>query len=69
MISSNDVSEFLPSDTSLPFFSYGLFKPGQLGFLGLGNFVESVELDVNLSGILKERDGLPLLFRSRQATF
>jgi len=49
-----------PSDTSLPFFAYGLFKPGQLCFSRIRDIVEkTVECKVN--GYLKERDGIPLL--------
>lgn len=49
-----------PNDTSLPFFAYGLFKPGQLCFSRIGDIVERT-VECTVSGILKERDGIPLL--------
>lgn len=45
----------------LPFFAYGLFKPGQLGFLRLRELVVHSELDCALRGALLERDGLPIV--------
>jgi hypothetical protein len=45
----------------LPFFAYGTFKPGQLGFLRLRKLVERIEPDCVLSGTLRERDGLPIV--------
>lgn len=45
----------------LSFFAYGLFKPGQLGFLRLQTFVQRIEPDCVLDGALRERDGLPIL--------
>lgn len=45
----------------LPFFAYGLFKPGQLGFLRLQMFVQHIEPDCVLNGTLRERDGLPII--------
>ena len=49
-----------PSNILLPFFAYGIFKPGQLCHSRIGDFVESSSKDT-VSGILKERDGIPLL--------
>ena len=45
----------------LPFFAYGLFKPGQLGFLRLRDLVKHSEPDCALQGTLLERDGLPIV--------
>ena len=53
----------LPTDISLPFFAYGLFKPGQLCFYRIKDFVEKTA-DYTVNGILKERDGMPLLIES-----
>lgn len=53
-----------PKQLDLPFFSYGLFKPGQLGFGCLREYVENVETDVKVKGRLFERDGVPLFVRS-----
>ncbi len=50
----------LPSDTSLPFFAYGIFKPGQLCFYRIRNLVDTTT-EYTVNGHLKERDGIPLL--------
>lgn len=51
----------LPENTNLPFFTYGLFKLGQLGFFRLREFVQNIESDCAVQGLLLERDGLPIL--------
>jgi hypothetical protein len=51
----------LPNDLSLPFFAYGLFRPGQLGYLRLKKFVCVPVRDCSVSGTLLERDGLPII--------
>lgn len=49
-----------PNNKSLPFFAYGVFKPGQLCFSRIQDIVvKAVECTVH--GYLKERDGIPLL--------
>lgn len=50
----------LPDDTSLPFFAYGIFKPGQLCFSRIRDIVEQT-VECTVDGCLKERDGIPLL--------
>ena len=50
----------LPNDTSLPFFAYGIFKPGQLSFSRIRDVVERT-VECTVGGALKERDGIPLL--------
>lgn len=50
----------LPRDISLQFFSYGIFKPGQLGHHQLREFIENCT-PCSISGRLNIRDGLPLL--------
>jgi len=49
-----------PIDTSLPFFAYGIFKPGQLCFSRIRDIVEKT-VECTVGGYLKERDGIPLL--------
>jgi len=51
----------IPDDPSLPFFTYGLFRPGQIGFNNIRHFVQASEPDWTTEGELLERDGLPLL--------
>lgn len=50
----------LPNDISLPFFAYGAFKPGQLAFGQLREFLSEKPVPALASGSLKIRDGLPL---------
>lgn len=50
----------LPDKTELPFFAYGLFKPGQLCFSRIKDLVDNT-CAAEVPGILKERDGIPLL--------
>lgn len=49
-----------PPNIHLPFFAYGLFKPGQLCYSRISNLVASTSR-CTVSGTLKERDGIPLL--------
>jgi hypothetical protein len=50
----------VPANTRLPFFAYGLFKPGQLCFFRIKDLVIGAS-DAEVEGYLKERDGIPLL--------
>ncbi len=50
-----------PSDTRLPFFAYGIFKPGQLGYLRLIDLVAEAKPGCEIKGALLIRDGLPTL--------
>lgn len=51
-----------PSNPALPFFAYGLFKPGQLGFDSLRNCAKEVKEFARIEGALFERDGVPLFY-------
>ncbi len=53
-----------PNRLDLPFFAYGLFKPGQLGFDGIRELAQEVDLGARMQGVLFERDGVPLLLDS-----
>ena len=53
-----------PRDQSLPFFSYGLLKPGEFAHLQIEDLVETATQD-EVSGSLYTRDGLPLLVLAR----
>lgn len=49
-----------PNDTTLPFFAYGIFKPGQLAYSKIRDHVkETVTTEINYS--MKTRDGVPIL--------
>ncbi len=50
-----------PADIGLPFFAYGLFKPGQLAFFQLRDFVINVTDPADIPGSLLLRDGLPII--------
>jgi hypothetical protein len=50
-----------PENPDLPFFSYGLFQPGQPGFSRIRDLVLASEPGWSTRGTLLERDGLPLL--------
>jgi hypothetical protein len=54
----------LPQDTSLPFFAYGIFKPGQLAFARLADCIGRVHERATTRGTLA-RDGLPILAPGR----
>src|SRR5262249_52553915 len=45
----------------LPFFSYGIFKPGELAYRRLRPFVDGAPARAHVRGSLWLRDGLPLL--------
>jgi hypothetical protein len=51
----------VPDDSTLPLFTYGLFRPGQIGYGRISAFVERTEDGWTAEGVLRERDGLPLL--------
>lgn len=50
-----------PADSSLPFFAYGIFRPGQLAFFQLADLVAECVDPVAVPGRLLVRDGLPLV--------
>lgn len=50
----------LPPQKDLPFFAYGVFSPGALGFLRLQNHVEKIE-PAKVKGEILLRDGVPTL--------
>ena len=50
----------LPENTNLPFFAYGLFKPGELAYFQLHEYVQ-VTSPALARGNLLVRDGLPII--------
>jgi hypothetical protein len=50
-----------PANIDRPFFAYGLFRPGQLAFFQLREFVSTVIDPARVSGTLLLRDGLPII--------
>jgi len=51
----------LPQHTELPYFAYGLFKPGDLAYNQIEEFVDEQPMKMDINGSLLVRDGLPLL--------
>jgi len=51
----------LPEQLDLPYFAYGLFKPGELAFGQIKSLVEEDPVEAQVPGALYVRDGLPLL--------
>ena len=50
----------IPENPLLPFFAYGVFKPGELAFLQIKDFVKTCSRG-SIRGTLLIRDGLPIL--------
>lgn len=48
-------------DAALPFFAYGMFMPGELGWLRVRDHVATVQASSTIRGELLERDGLVVL--------
>lgn len=54
-------------DTTLPFFSYGFFRPGEISFLGIKEFVSTAK-EMSIEGDLVLRDGVTLYKDSNDHT-
>jgi hypothetical protein len=50
-----------PANVEQPFFAYGIFRPGQLGFFQLKEFVREITVPSEIAGTLLLRDGLPII--------
>jgi hypothetical protein len=50
-----------PVQIGLPFFAYGIFQPGQLGYHRLRELVQEARRACRIRGSLRIRDGLPLI--------
>jgi len=51
----------LPNNMEIPFFAYGIFQRGELGYLRFRSLIDHVESSAEVSGSLWIRDGLPIL--------
>ncbi len=59
----------LPTDISLPFFAYGIFRPGELSFLIIEEFVDKERVEKKeILGSLMLRDGLTFFFEESTST-
>ena len=52
-------------DTELPFFAYGIFKPGQLAYSKIRNHVDEIE-DAKINYQMKHRDGVPIIINDQR---
>lgn len=50
-----------PNDFNLPFFAYGVFRKGELGFLNISDLIDKILDPVFIKGDLLLRDGLPII--------
>jgi hypothetical protein len=51
----------MPTDTSLPFFSYGIFRAGGISFICIKEHIKNIEKNKRAVGRLLVRDGIPIL--------
>jgi len=51
----------LPPNITLPFFAYGIFRPGQLAFHRVKDLVQETRTQSTIRGTLRLRDGLPII--------
>jgi hypothetical protein len=58
----------LPLNPSIPFFAYGLFRPGQIAYFQIRDYVQSRNEPSFVKGELRVRDGLPILDSSGNGT-
>ncbi len=49
----------IPENTSLPFLAYGSFKPGELRYNLIKEYVSEFK-PVEIVGLMKEKDGIPI---------
>ena len=59
----------LPEDINLPFFAYGIFKPGQIAHPKIKRFVDEYTDNVKISYLMKHRDGVPILIEGENERF
>jgi hypothetical protein len=58
----------LPRNLSIPFFAYGLFRPGQIAYFQIRDYVQSRNEPSFVKGELRIRDGLPIVDSSGNGT-
>ena len=60
-MTNNNTELYLPSDRTLPFFVYGTFKPGQIAYSRIEQFVEKPTIRMSIPYLLYLRDGTPFI--------
>ncbi len=64
---NNEITLNPPSDTNLPFFAYGIFKPGQLAYSRIKSCVKNhFEHEIDYEMLM--RDGVPLITPQQNKT-
>lgn len=58
-----------PDDIDLPFFAYGIFKPGQLAHSKIKRFIDEITNDVEINYMMKTRDGVPIMIDNENEHF
>jgi hypothetical protein len=54
-----EIKVFIPDNTNLPFFSYGIFRPGEIAYQIIEDLVDENKVEnIKIKGDLKVRDGL-----------
>jgi hypothetical protein len=61
-------STHAPADVTLPFFAYGLFRPGQIAYFQIRDLVQGPIAGAKVKGCLLIRDGLPMIDPGGNAT-
>ena len=56
----------LPDDIYLPFFAYGIFKPGQLAYSKIKRHVKDHFDDAEINYEMRHRDGVPILIDGKK---
>jgi hypothetical protein len=59
----------MPVDTSLPFFSYGIFRVGGISFISVKEHIKNIEKNKRAVGQLLVRDGIPMLDTEEQSFY
>lgn len=57
-----------PKNLSLPFFAYGIFRPGQMTFFQIKDYVKETIEPREIAGSLLQRDGLPIIDQNGDGT-
>ena len=59
----------MPKDTSIPFFSYGIFRVGGISFIGVKEHIKDVLKNKRAVGKLLVRDGIPIIDTQEKNSF
>lgn len=59
----------VPSDKTLPFFTYGIFKPGQIAYGRIKRYVDGEPIEYDVEYEMSYRDGVPLIEGEKNPNF